>query len=77
MNYKADTVTQYESTKDFSPYDEKAFLFSARIVQSYATLGVVWSINSLDLVLGLVDGFVGIIWTASGILLSNYEAFAF
>ena len=38
---------------------------------------VVWSRQSLDLILGLVGGFVGLIWTVAGWLLSDYQDFAF
>ena len=36
-----------------------------------------WSINSLDLILGLVGGFTAIIWSTLGLLISPYEDFKF
>ena len=32
-----------------------------------------WAIESLDIVLGLVGGFTGLLWTALAILLGGYE----
>ena len=34
-----------------------------------------WSVNSLDIVLGLVGGFVGLIWGVCSFVLGSYEAF--
>jgi hypothetical protein len=40
-------------------------------------LETTWSINSLDLILGLVGGFTSIIWSFLGLLIAPYEDFKF
>ena len=34
-----------------------------------------WSRDSLDVVLGVVSGFTGLLWTALSIILGGYETF--
>ena len=34
-----------------------------------------WSVNSLDIILGLVGGFVRLIWGVCSFILGSYEAF--
>ena len=36
-----------------------------------------WSIASIDIILGLVGGVSGILWTGLAMLLSPYETFKF
>lgn len=36
-----------------------------------------WSINSLDLVLGVIGGLSGIVWAVLAMALSGYEAFKY
>ena len=36
-----------------------------------------WSVESLDIVLGLVGGFSGIVWSALGYLLMGYQNFKY
>ena len=52
-------------------------LFYLRIMQAREYTEIVLSIQSLDLVLGLVGGLVGIIWTALALLVGPYEEFKF
>ena len=49
----------------------------AKIVYSQSKVQnkVVWRVNSLDLVLGLVGGFVGLIWVSLSIVCKNYQEF--
>lgn len=46
-------------------------------IQSRAQYTEVWSISSLDIVLGLVGGLSGIVWAFLAILLGSYETFKF
>ena len=43
--------------------------------QSRVVDEVSWSINSLDLVLGLVGGVCGIVWSGLAMVLGGYETF--
>lgn len=36
-----------------------------------------WSINSLDLVLGVIGGLSGIVWAVLAMLFGGYEAFKY
>ena len=36
-----------------------------------------WTIDSIDVILGLVGGVSGIIWTTLAMILAPYEAFKF
>ena len=36
-----------------------------------------WTVRSLDVVLGLIGGFVSLIWDSLGLLLGGYESFKF
>ena len=36
-----------------------------------------WVIQSLDIVLGLVGGFTGLLWSATAMILGGYETFKF
>ena len=36
-----------------------------------------WAIQSLDVVLGIVGGFTGLLWSALTVLLNGYESFKF
>ena len=48
-----------------------------QIVQAREYTEVVWAIYSLDLILGLVGGFTGIIWMGLGLMIAPYEDFKF
>lgn len=36
-----------------------------------------WTVSSLDVVLGVIGGFVGLIWDVLGFSLGGYQAFKF
>jgi len=46
-------------------------------VQSRSFTETTWSVNSLDLILGLVGGITAIIWSFLGIIIGPYEDFKF
>lgn len=52
-------------------------IFECWIVQSRSYTETTWSINSLDLILGLVGGITSIIWGCLGIIIAPYEDFKF
>ena len=52
-------------------------VFYLRIVQAREYTEIIWSIQSIDLILGLVGGFVGVIWTGLALLVGPYEEFKF
>ena len=43
--------------------------------QSRAYTETEWTVKSLDLVLGLIGGFVGLIWDSLGFVFGGYESF--
>ena len=45
--------------------------------QSRAQISYTWSVDSLDLVLGLVGGLAGVIWPVLEIVFGGYESFRF
>ena len=62
------------------PYEEKlaiAPIFSQVLCQDRSYLETTWSVQSLDIVLGLIGGFVGLIWDLLGYSLGGYESFKF
>ena len=46
-------------------------------VQSRRITNIEWSIQSIDIILGLVGGVSGIIWAALGLIIGPYEDFKF
>ena len=46
-------------------------------MQSREFTTIDWSINSLDLILGLVGGFTAMIWASLGFVIQPYEDFKF
>ena len=52
-------------------------MFSNGLLQNKRKIQTEWTITSFDLVLGLIGGFVGLIWDSLGFLLGNYESFKF
>ena len=52
-------------------------IYTSFIVQSKSYVKSTWSIQSLDLILGLVGGISSIIWSIFGMAISPYEAFKF
>ena len=76
--------------KDCETYiltDTEAFPFEAKspiipiftqiLLQDRSYLVTTWSVQSLDIVLGLIGGFVGLIWDLLGYSLGGYESFKF
>ena len=52
-------------------------IFTQFLVQDRSYLVTTWSVQSLDIVLGLIGGFVGLIWGLLGYSLGGYESFKF
>ena len=52
-------------------------MFTNTFVQARKFTQTEWTITSFDIVLGLIGGFVGLIWDSLGFLLGNYESFKF
>ena len=52
-------------------------LFTRSFVQSRKYQNTEWTITSFDIVMGLIGGFVGLIWDGLGYWLGNYESFKF
>ena len=73
-DYKTDVV---QNTYLIDYQRLKSTVFVSQIVQSRKYSTVVWSINSLDLILGLVGGFTAMIWATLAFCISNYEDFSF
>lgn len=51
--------------------------FRYEATQSRKWNEVVWSIDSLDIILGLVGGFTSIIWSLLGFIMAPYEQFRY
>ena len=51
--------------------------FQCKILQSRKQTQNNWSIQSIDLIFGLVGGFVSLIWMGSGWMISSFETFKF
>ena len=52
-------------------------VFTHILLQDRSYYEITWSVNSLDIVLGLIGGFVGLIWDLLGYSLGGYESFKF
>lgn len=57
--------------------DNKDAVLKVICVQSRRITNIEWSIQSIDIILGLVGGVSGIIWAALGLLIAPYEDFKF
>ena len=73
VDYKVDT----QQVNLFLNKGNKQDIFISEMVQSRRQNQITWSINSLDLILGLVGGFTSIIWGTLGMILAPYEDFKF
>ena len=71
--YKVD-VSQRAELNNFNNDDS---FFISQIVQARKQVQVTWSINSLDLILGLVGGFTSIIFSFLAMIIAPYEDFKF
>ena len=58
-----------------STYDNP--IYSQILVQDRSILQAQWNLDSLDLILGLVGGFIGLVWDSLGYILDGYESFKF
>lgn len=61
----------YENTRVDSP------IYTQVLLQSRSYLSTTWSVQSVDIVLGLIGGFVGLIWDLLGVTMGGYESFKF
>ena len=73
VDYKVDT----QQTSRLNNYSNTDSFFVSQIVQARKQTQLTWSINSLDLILGLVGGFTSIIWAFLGLIIAPYEDFKF
>ena len=64
-----------------SDYDDSStpyeLLFVQGLVQNRKYTEIQWTITSLDIVMGLIGGFIGLIWDTLGLTLKGYESFKF
>ena len=74
FDYKVDTMQANNFLNYVNTNDP---VFQSQIYQSRKQVNLVWSINSFDLILGLVGGFTAILWAISGFLIAPYEEFKF
>ena len=66
---------QRSSTRTFSHGEGSTGHVQVIYGQSRLHYNVEWSITTIDVVLGTVGGFVGLIWGALALLLGGYESF--
>ena len=71
--YKVDTqlsnsINNKQNTQPF---------FRCKIVQSRKQTQSSWNIHSMDLIFGLVGGFVSLIWMGTGMVIAPFEDFKF
>lgn len=52
-------------------------VFSQVVIQDRSYLETSWTVNSVDILLGLIGGFIGLIWDLLNRFLGGYESFAF
>lgn len=68
-NYQVEEITERPKIDGLVPYIEVIYS------QSFVQHEVIWQVQSLDSVLGVVGGFVGLIWSTLNLVLGGYEAF--
>ena len=73
------TFENYQVEKEISRVAPRGSLPDGRVEYSYTQSRAIytesWAIDSLDVVLGLVGGFTGLLWAALSVLLGGYENF--
>jgi len=72
-SYKTRNSGETSATRYF-PAD---LLFEQNLSQGRKFYHNEWTIVSLDIVLGLIGGFVGLVWSSLDLSLGSYESFKF
>ena len=73
-NYQVESQS-LRKYQDFGAEESGTFLI--KYVQARQVYTEEWAIQSLDIVLGIVGGFTGLLWSAISTLLGGYESFKF
>ena len=73
-NYKVENERQRKSTPTGT---ERDYVFKQVLKQSRVVHKQTWAYESLDLVLGLVGGLAGVVWSVLSYLLGDYEQFKY
>ena len=65
-------------TKNTSPGRPQGFaIFTSLYTQSRSQYTITWSVQSLDIVLGLVGGVSGVVWAVFAYTIGDFEAFRY
>ena len=70
------SVTDTESIF-YESDDVTAPVFTQILMQDRSYHDTTWSVNSIDIVLGLIGGFIGLIWDMLGYTIGGYQSFKF
>ena len=70
-------LLDFETHIDLDKESREARLFMGNFIQARKYYKTQWTVESFDLVFGLIGGFVGLIWDSLGFFLGNYESFKF
>ena len=76
-NPYADYRVEDHQIRFFNNEKNEAPIYQNLLMQSRKSTDVTWSIQSIDLILGLVGGISAIAWGAIGMFLASYQDFKF